>query len=146
MKATEDSYRLYSCVRCGCQVCVCRACDRGNQYCASSCARVRRRESLRRAGQRYQRTRRGAHRHAVRQRRWRERQGQIVTHQGSAAEPAQGTIADIATVQGPPAPHAPIPIVVPATPLASRVESARCSFCHGPLPRLARLGRLRAGP
>ena len=54
MRAGEESYRLYSCGRCAQQVRICRGCDRGNQYCAGECARIRRRESLRRAGERYQ--------------------------------------------------------------------------------------------
>lgn len=146
MKATEPSYRLYNCVFCASQVCICTACDRGNRYCAGPCARVRRRESVRRAGRRYQRTRHGAHRHAARQRRWRERQEQIVTHQGSAAQGAQRTIGAIATAEVPPARHAPIADFLAPMPMASRVPPARCSFCRGVLPRMARLGRLRAGP
>ena len=78
----EPSYRLYNCERCGVQVRICSRCDHGNIYCAGECARIRRRESLRRAAARYQRSRRGAHRHAARQRRWRIRRRQEVTHQG----------------------------------------------------------------
>ena len=66
MKAGEQSYRLYSCRRCAQQVRVCRHCDRGNHYCAGECARVRRRESVRRAGVRYQLSYRGACCHAHR--------------------------------------------------------------------------------
>jgi phosphatidylserine/phosphatidylglycerophosphate/cardiolipin synthase-like enzyme len=50
MKAGEQSYRLYSCRRCAQQVRICRYCDRGNQYSAAECARLRRRESVLRAG------------------------------------------------------------------------------------------------
>ncbi len=53
MRADEQSYRLYSCRRCAQQMRICRRCDRGNQYCAAECARIRRGESLRRAGARY---------------------------------------------------------------------------------------------
>ena len=82
----EPAYRLYNCERCQVQVRICERCDRGNVYCAGECAKIRRRESLRRAQARYQRSRGGARRHAARQRRWRERQREnlkIVTHQGS---------------------------------------------------------------
>ena len=50
MRASEKTYRLYSCGRCAEQVRICRDCDRGNRYCAGECAQIRRRESLRRAG------------------------------------------------------------------------------------------------
>ena len=83
MRASEESYRLYSCRRCAQQVRICRRCDRGHQYCAGECARIRRGESLRRAAQRYQQSYRGACRHAARQRAWRVRHAQKVTHQGS---------------------------------------------------------------
>jgi len=74
--------RLYNCVSCHCQVTICSICDRGNIYCAK-CAHVARKESMRAAGKRYQNTRRGKMMHAVRQRRYRERKKQKVTHQGS---------------------------------------------------------------
>jgi len=80
--AQPATYRLYNCRRCGVQVRICRRCDHGNIYCAGECAEIRRRESLRRAAARYQRTRRGARTHATRQRRWRTRQQHTVTHQG----------------------------------------------------------------
>ena len=73
---------VYQCAACGQTVHICRACDRGNRYCAGVCAPQRRRESLRRAAARYQRSRRGATRHAARQSALRARQIQIVTHQG----------------------------------------------------------------
>ena len=52
----EPTYRLYQCQRCDVQVRICCHCDHGNIYCAGECAQIRRRESLRRAGARYQRT------------------------------------------------------------------------------------------
>jgi len=66
----RPSHRLYRCRRCGVFVCVCRRCDRGQCYCPGGCAGVSRRESLRAAGRRYQRSRRGAQHHAARQRRY----------------------------------------------------------------------------
>jgi len=70
MEAGEASYRLYGCGRCAQQVRICCECDRGNQYCAGECALIRRRESLRRAGERYRLSYRGACLHAARQRLW----------------------------------------------------------------------------
>lgn len=93
----EQLVRMYDCRRCGVCVRVCSGCDRGQVFCAGECARLGRRESLRRAGARYQRTRRGAHRHAARQRRWRQQHRpdcplQIVTHQSCAALSATRTV------------------------------------------------------
>jgi hypothetical protein len=142
MGASEDTYRLYSCRRCAQQVRICRRCDRGHQYCSGECARIRRRESLRRAAQRYQQSYRGACRHAARQRAWRTRRAQNVTHQGSL-----GTVTAL--------------IVVPTSTTIERTdaESAgttvlpqrdrappRCCFCGRRLSRFARLGPLRGGP
>jgi len=75
--------RLFNCARCACQVVICSHCDRGQIYCAGSCAQQARRESLQQAGQRYQAGRPGQLSHAARQARYRERQQQKVTHQGS---------------------------------------------------------------
>ena len=81
MKAEPTTYRLYSCARCGAQVNLCLRCDRGNRYCVEGCARIRRRESLLRAGARYQRSYRGACRHAARQYAWRARCAQKVRNE-----------------------------------------------------------------
>ena len=69
------------CIRCQAQVIICSICDRGNCYCSSECSAKARSESLKRAGKRYQSSRCGRHKHAERQRRYRNRQ-KIVTHQG----------------------------------------------------------------
>jgi len=74
------TYRLYNCQRCRMQVCICAQCDCGNLYCPGECAELARRESVRRAGARYQRSFRGARKHAERQRRYRERRKLEVTH------------------------------------------------------------------
>ena len=76
--------REYCCARCHRSVVICSRCDRGNRYCSDGCAKAARRESLGRAGRRYQESRRGRFSHAARQRRYRERQAQMVTHQSSA--------------------------------------------------------------
>ena len=79
----NPSARMFHCARCHCQVIICRHCDRGNVYCANGCADLARAASLRRAAIRYGATRRGRHSNADRQRRFRARQREKVTHQGS---------------------------------------------------------------
>jgi hypothetical protein len=67
-------YRQFSCARCHRQVAICPACDRGQRYCGSVCSQQARRDSLHRAGRRYQQTPAGRHARARRQARYRERQ------------------------------------------------------------------------
>ena len=139
--AQPATYRLYNCRRCGVQVRICRRCDHGNIYCAGECAQIRRRESLRRAAARYQRTRRGAHCHAARQRRWRTRKPHTVTHQGchygavarkvstpivtgGKASDASDEVSDIARTDVGDPPSAAL---------------ARCAFCGETLPSWTRL-------
>jgi len=135
----EASHRLYNCRRCGEQVQVCRGCDRGNIYCAGGCAALRRRESLRRAGRRYQLSFRGACRHAARQRTWRMRRAHKVTHHGSPRSALAATV------------------LAPSLQSTRRVQDGqgspvgarglpRCSFCARALSAFARLGPLRGGP
>ena len=89
-----DDARVFRCARCQCQVRVCSRCDRGQRYCGARCTGAARAESVRVAGRRYQRTRRGRVAHAWRQHRYRERLHRYrehragvhkVTHQGSRA-------------------------------------------------------------
>ncbi len=79
----QSSARLYSCSRCQAQVIICSRCDRGHRYCTGQCAADARSASLKRASKRYQSTRAGCFNNAARQQRHRQRQQQIVTHQGS---------------------------------------------------------------
>lgn len=147
MLPSQTSYRLYSCARCRSQVRICRNCDRGNQYCARACAVERRVESVRRAGSRYQSTRAGARRHADRQRRWRARQSQEVTHQGSILAIVECTIPVI--VIPAPVARAQLQIANPSAVHSGGTAAERqslCSFCGSVLPRLTRLGHLRGGP
>lgn len=96
----EPVVRVYDCRRCGSCVQVCSGCDRGQVYCAAECSRLSRLESVRRAGARYQKSRRGAHGHAARQRRWRQVHQpqpsvQIVTHQSCMALSATRTVSAV---------------------------------------------------
>ena len=79
----QCSARLYSCCRCQAQVIICSRCDRGHRYCTGQCAADARSASLKRAGEKYRSTRSGRINNAARQKYYRERQKQIVTHQGS---------------------------------------------------------------
>jgi hypothetical protein len=92
--------RFFLCARCQAQVLICSACDRGQIYCAASCAGLARRERQRAAGQRYQTSHRGRVAHAMRARRHRARQ-KIVTHQGSPpAQPYDLLLASSAVTAG----------------------------------------------
>jgi hypothetical protein len=140
----EESYRLYNCRRCEVAVSICNECDYGNIYCAGECSVQRRRESLRRAGARYQRTRRGAGYHAARQRALRQRRAQKVTHLGCART---GPVVTMSVTAGVAAIEPHDAQSVPDTPLASPRKRDRnscsvaghCDFCHAPLPQFTRL-------
>ena len=134
----EPAYRLYNCERCGVQVRICQRCDHGNVYCAGECAQIRRHESLRRAQSRYQRSRRGARRHAARQRRWRERQRQKrykVTHHGSPVAVTQCIVTISPVMQSRPADATPYQ---PAPRPKSRPPLDTCAFCGTTLPEWSR--------
>ncbi len=91
-----DDARLFLCARCQRQVQICSHCDRGNQYCGGTCAGAARGESLRAAGERYQKSRRGRMCHAARQRRYRARcraRAKKVTHQSSPAPRRSASLA-----------------------------------------------------
>jgi hypothetical protein len=145
----EESFRLYSCRGCSVLVSICGPCDRGNIYCAGECAAVSRRASNRRAGARYQRTSRGARRHAARQQAWRDREVQKVTQQGCALAAAVFTLsitADVAAIETPNAPSAPDETIIapPQRDNGGQCQVRRCHFCHAPLPAFTRV-RTRRG-
>ena len=149
MRAEPTTYRLYSCARCDAQVSLCLRCDRGNRYCLRGCARIRRRESLRRAGARYQRSYPGACRHAARQRAWRARCRQKVTHQGSVAAGTEAIVALVVTdetLRVACDDHRLSESSVPGRTSPRSFPAWRCSRCAGVLPAFARLGPLRSGP
>jgi len=141
MRASEETYRLYSCRRCAQQVRICGRCDRGQQYCTGECAQIRRRESLRRAARRYQQSYRGACRHAVRQRAWRARRTQKVTHQGSFGGVTAPIVASSATTTEETYADG---VGATALPHCDRTRP-RCCFCGRPLGHFARLAPLRGG-
>ena len=150
-EAAWQSHRLYQCAACGQAVHICRACDRGNVYCAGACAPMRRTESLRRAGARYQRSHRGATRHAARQSAWRARRIKEVTLQGSPAValavqlpaeaiettgvPDDGDTTHRETGSGVPSVGAALAICA--------ITSLACGFCRRRLTPWIRMGPLR---
>lgn len=165
-EADRQSHRLYHCAACGQAVHICRACDRGNVYCAGACAPMRRTESLRRAGARYQHSRRGATRHAARQSAWRARQIQQVTHRGSLGVAVTGTLPCSAIEATRPFEHGnarhsesgssvhamPAALLLGASAaracdhghrLAARTAALVCSFCRRMLTPWVRMGPLR---
>ena len=79
--------RLFQCALCHTQCRVCSKCDRGQIYCNEVCAVFARKKSVKLAGMRYQKTFNGKRNHAARQARYRKRQNEIVTHQGSPPMP-----------------------------------------------------------
>jgi hypothetical protein len=124
----EPTYRLYNCRRCGVLVEICTRCDRGNIYCMGECSRIRRLESWRRASARYQHTRRGAARHAARQREWHAGHPKV-THQGSSRETCRCSISahPIALSESTDAATVDIKQTVP------HVPRGRCAFCGAKL-------------
>jgi len=88
----RSSARLFNCAGCRRQVVICSHCDRGNRYCGPGCAQAARRRSVGEAGRRYQNSRRGRFAHAERQRRYRQRRKQKVTHRGSPPTPTDETL------------------------------------------------------
>ena len=110
-----ESYRLYSGRGCSVLVSICGRCDRGNIYCPGECAAISRRASNRRAGARYQRTRRGVRRHAARQWERREREIGKVTQQGCAPAGPVFTMfitVDVAAIEHLDEPAIPQPVPV----------------------------------
>ena len=114
------SARLFNCARCHRQVTICRYCDRGNLYCGGVCAGQTRKESLRRSSASYQSSRRGRAANAQRQKRFRQRQREKVTHHGSTLD----------------TPDDLLPVEADKQPTCHSVEKARleagiyCHFCH----------------
>jgi len=123
----HDAARLYNCARCHAQTVVCRCCDRGNIYCRD-CALPAHREAQRRASKRYQDSPLGRLNHAARQRRYRERQLEKVTHTGFVE------------------PRSPVGHSVkqnsPILSTLTRVPDIVCHFCFETCPQFLRLDYL----
>jgi hypothetical protein len=83
----EASARLFNCTYCSRQAIICSCCDRGNIYCCHECSQLARIKSLHEAGQRYQNSLKGRHKHADRQKLYRLRLINKVTHHTSPILP-----------------------------------------------------------
>jgi hypothetical protein len=145
--------RLFVCARCRVQVLLCSRCDRGQRYCGRVCSGAARRQSLRAAASRYQRSWGGRIAHAARSRRWRQRCCERVRDRAAAVEAAavDGGVIEFVTHQGCPVPSADAPLPLTdehaaavtgalASPLA-----VRCRRCSAPLAPWVRQGFLRHG-
>jgi hypothetical protein len=88
----KGSFRLFYCSRCHSKTVICSRCDRGNIYCRSACGYFARKITLQRAAKRYLATRIGRLNNATRQQRFRTKQKQKVTHQGSNTLPCYAVV------------------------------------------------------
>jgi len=99
----EESGRLLACRGCGCEVIVCRRCDRGQVYCTGDCSARARRRTLCCAGRRWQQSRRGRRMHAARMVRYRARRANDCDG-AAVALPAEGWPLERVTHHGSPPP------------------------------------------
>ena len=139
----EQTARFFLCARCREQVLVCRRCDRGQRYCAHACAATTRQELQREAGARYQRSRAGRFKHALRTRRWRSRQDarvKIVTHQGSHGPAPDALLAAAQTSALATQACTTTTSIVAST--ATQPHAWRCHWCRAPCAALVRQGFL----
>lgn len=136
----EDSYRFYYCARCGVAVNICPRCDYGNIYCSGECSSVRRHQSVRSAGIRYQNTKEGRRKHAVRQARYRHRQKKV-THQGP---PKDTNESKALIVTGAVIVSAKKEQKSPDRKQESSDAVVYCDFCHRPCRPFARQRPLRS--
>ena len=149
MAASQETSRLYHCARCHSQVVICRRCDRGQRYCSVTCSKRARRDSVRRASRRYQKSDLGARNHARRQQRYRVRRARV-THQGSAATETRAKI-PLMEKRSKPAPSARAPrnaIRKSITAVIETIESAlialRCHFCQHVISGFLRVGFIQS--
>ena len=141
------AHRLLLCSGCRRLFILCLPCARGRRYCSGACAAEARRRSVREAGSRYQRTPQGAHRNAIRQRDWRARRREAVTHQsrhraGSSrlhgdARVSGSPQAQHSQVPGPIAPGPPLPQPQPQPQASRHTTAVRCPSCHRPCSSFA---------
>lgn len=126
----EKDVRLFNCARCQQQTMICTCCDRGNIYCSPECSQSARKERGRSAGRRYQNTHRGKRKHAARQRRYRQRQKEKVTHRSSPVSGANDLLS----------PELTKPAMGSMAKMTSQI---RCHFCHKHCSDFVRLGFMR---
>lgn len=122
--------RLFYCMRCHAQTIVCSHCDRGQIYCGSECSVAARIQSCRSAEKRYQLTPVGKMRHALRQRRYRERLSKKVTDHGSDSPTHNGLLQTVKNK-------------AKKTDMSHSDSSGRCCFCKKPVSSWFRSGFIR---
>lgn len=92
MSTSQLLGRLRRCGVCEISFCLCQACDRGHWYCSRSCSQAARKLSRRRAAKSYRASEIGREKHAVAQRRYRQKRRRASTseiYQSSAiSEPS----------------------------------------------------------
>ena len=140
----EQTARLFLCARCRIPVLVCRQCDRGQRYCASGCAATTRQALQLEAAQRYQSSRAGRVKHALRTQRWRARQAalaNIVTHQGSQDGPLDDVLPATQTSALATQPCTTTKSIAPSA--ATHPHFWRCHWCCMPCAALVRQGFVR---
>lgn len=123
----HDSTRRYFCAGCRKEVFICTSCDRGQQYCASGCARAARCQSREEAKRRYESSHRGRLKHAERSQRYRDRRKRVTDHGSLFAAEHDVLSASAANVVVPSLANEP------ATPAAEQISDERrmqCHFCH----------------
>jgi hypothetical protein len=128
----QASCRMFLCARCRCQVLVCRRCDRGQVYCAGTCAQKARHDRQREARRRYQATLRGRAMHAERSRKYRARQQRVTDH--GQTKPDNDGLSPRSNVDA--VSRAPSFNRMPPTPPI-------CHFCRRPASAFLRLSALR---
>ena len=110
------AYRAFVCRRCGVSVLICRSCDRGHCYCSRECSAAARRESIKNARRRFERSAKGRAATARRHRRLYARRvlaSENLTHQGSHPAPSSSTIEPAAAAGGTVTPRGAAAAVAP---------------------------------
>jgi hypothetical protein len=138
--------RFFLCARCRAQVYVCRCCDRGQSYCAGSCAQEARVQAQQAAGRRYQVSRRARLNHAARTARHRARQ-KIVTHQGSPSQHRDDVVASdaAAAANKPAAASSRGSVMRSQTSDRGSGRCHRCGYCCSEQVRIGFLPRRQRG-
>ena len=149
----DQTGRPFLCARCQAQVLVRIQCDRGQRYCANGCANISRRSLQREAGERYQQSRAGRHKHAARKRC--AALAKIVMYHGSQV-PLTDTV--LTANESPPAispdsqPQSPCSSIASESIALSATANTqismtaplwRCHWCQSPCPSQVRQGFLR---
>ncbi len=128
------SARLFNCLGCHRQVKVCQSCDHGQRYCGKVCRLAARKNALKRANQKYQKSRLGRFNNAKRQHQFRQRQKankKKVTDQSSPTKP----VCDLLIGRD--------YTIKKSMETAKKVDGMMCHFCGQPCGPFFRLDFLK---